>query len=82
MTRADIRLGRKPLLSVEETAILLGQSRSSIYRAIDKGDLPLPVVKISGRWRVPRRAVERLLEGEVLTGMPQPAHIPDRVSSQ
>ncbi|MGH9131886.1 MAG: helix-turn-helix domain-containing protein [Acidimicrobiales bacterium] len=64
MTSAGAHLGRKPLLSVEETAILLGQSRSSIYRAIDKGDLPLPVVKISGRWRVPRRAVERLLEGE------------------
>jgi excisionase family DNA binding protein len=69
MTRADIRLGRKPLLSVEETAILLGQSRSSIYRAIDKGDLPLPVVKIGGRWRVPRRAVERLLEGDIVVAM-------------
>jgi excisionase family DNA binding protein len=59
-------LASKPLLSVEETAILLGQSRSSIYRAIERGDLPLPVYKIAGRWRVPRRAVERLLDGEFL----------------
>ncbi len=52
----DRRLSTKPLLSVEDTAILLGQSRSSIYRAIDRGDLPLPVFTINGRWRVPRRA--------------------------
>ncbi|HZD66010.1 MAG TPA: helix-turn-helix domain-containing protein [Acidimicrobiales bacterium] len=68
MARGDQRLARKPLLSVEETAILLGQSRSSIYRAIDRGDLPLPVLVISGRRRVPRRAVERLLEGDVPAG--------------
>ena len=53
----------KPLLSVEETAVLLGQSRSSLYRSIEKGDLPLPAFRISGRWRIPRRAVERLLDG-------------------
>lgn len=55
----------KPLLSVEDTAVLLGQSRSSIYRAIDRGDLPLPVFTINGRLRIPRRAVERLLDGDV-----------------
>ena len=53
------------MLSVEETARLLGQSQSSLYRANRRGDLPLPVVRVSGRWRVPRRAVERLLAGEV-----------------
>jgi len=58
-------LALKPLLSVEEVAILLGQSRSSLYRSIERGDLPLPVFKLSGRWRVPRRAVERLLEGDL-----------------
>lgn len=55
----------KPLLSVEDAAVLLGQSRSSIYRAIDRGDLPLPVFTINGRLRIPRRAVERLLDGDV-----------------
>ena len=54
-----------PLLSVEQTARLLGQSRASLYRAIRRGDLPLPVVRVSGRWRVPRRAVERLLAGDI-----------------
>ncbi len=55
----------KPLLSVEDAAVLLGQSRSSIYRAIDRGDLPLPVFTINGRPRIPRRTVERLLDGDV-----------------
>jgi excisionase family DNA binding protein len=55
-----------PLLSVEEAAELLGQSRSSLYRSIHKGDLPLPLVRMSGRWRIPRRAVERLVAGELI----------------
>ncbi len=60
----------KPLLSVEGAAVLLGQSRSSIYRAIERGDLPIPVLTINGRLRIPRRAVERLLDGDIA---PQPA---------
>ena len=55
---------QKPLLSVDETAVLLGASRASIYRSIERGDLPLPVFKINGRLRIARRAVERLLAGE------------------
>lgn len=57
----------RPLLSVEEAAELLGHSRSSLYRSIHKGDLPLPLLRISGRWRIPRRAVERLVAGEMPT---------------
>lgn len=71
MNRQTTKLSHKPLLSVEEAAILLGQSRSSLYRSIEKGDLPLPAFKLSGRWRIPRRAVERLLEGELLLPQPQ-----------
>jgi predicted DNA-binding transcriptional regulator AlpA len=65
MAKADNRWSGKPLLSVEDTAILLGQSRSSIYRAIERGDLPLPVFTINGRLRIARRSVERLLSGEL-----------------
>lgn len=54
----------KPLLSVDEVAILLGTNRSSIYRSIERGDLPLPVFKINGRLRIARAAVQRLLDGE------------------
>lgn len=65
MGSRDRSRSTKPLLSVEDAAVLLGQSRSSIYRAIDRGDLPLPVFTINGRLRIPRRAVERLLDGDV-----------------
>jgi len=55
----------RPLLSVEEAAAMLGHSRSSLYRAVRRGDLPLPLLRISGRWRIPRRAVERLIDGDM-----------------
>jgi excisionase family DNA binding protein len=54
----------KPLLSVDEAAVLLGASRASLYRSIERGDLPLPVFKLNGRLRIARQAVERLLAGE------------------
>ena len=53
-----------PLVSVDEAAVLLGASRSSVYRSIERGDLPLPVFRINGRLRIARRAVERLIAGE------------------
>jgi excisionase family DNA binding protein len=53
----------RPLLSVEETAILLGETRSTLYRALKAGTLPFPVFRIGSRIRIPRRAVERLIEG-------------------
>ena len=60
------QLAHKPLLSVEEAADLLGRSRSSLYRSINRGDLPLPLYRISGRYCIPRRAVERFLDGDVV----------------
>jgi excisionase family DNA binding protein len=59
--RAELR----PLLSVEETANLLGESRSTIYRAIETGTFPLPVYRIGARMKIPRRAIERLIAGEL-----------------
>ncbi len=55
----------KPLLSVEETAFLLGETRSTLYRAVKAGTLPLPVLRIGSRIRIPRQAVERLIAGIV-----------------
>ena len=51
------------LLSVEEAATLLGIDRATCYRAIRNDTLPVPVVRLGGRIRIPKRAVERLLEG-------------------
>ena len=57
----------KPLLSVEEATVLLGETRSTLYRAIKAGNFPLPIFKIGQRIRIPRRSVERLLAGLPLT---------------
>ncbi|HUZ43410.1 MAG TPA: helix-turn-helix domain-containing protein [Acidimicrobiales bacterium] len=62
----------KPLVSVEEASILLGESRDSLYRSIKRGDLPLPVYRINGRIRIPRRAVLRLLDGLPPVGTEEP----------
>ena len=56
-------LSHKPLLSIEEAAILLGETRSTLYRAVKQSDFPLPVHRIGKRLRIPRRAVERLIDG-------------------
>ena len=83
MSRRELPLDRKPLLSVLETAIMLGQTQSSIYRPIEKGDLPLPVFKIAGRYRIPRLSVDRLLAGEVVPNEgagPRPVGTSDRAS--
>jgi len=58
-------LGAKPLLSLDEAAILLSIGRATIYRSVKRGDLPVPVIRINGRMRIPRLAVERLLAGDI-----------------
>lgn len=58
--------GAKPLLSVSEAALLLGMDRSTLYRAIRNGDVEdLPTARVGRRVRIPRRAVERLVAGQV-----------------
>lgn len=54
-----------PLVSVEEAAEILGQSRSSLYRAIERDDVPVPVFTINGRYRIARRSLERLIAGDL-----------------
>jgi excisionase family DNA binding protein len=63
-----IPLQQKPLLSIEEAAEILGVGRSSLYRSIQRGDLPLPLFRINGRYWVAQRAVE------VLIGAGEPEH--------
>jgi excisionase family DNA binding protein len=47
-------------LRISEAARLLSMSRSAAYQAIRAGQLPS--VRVAGKWRVPRAALERLLE--------------------
>jgi excisionase family DNA binding protein len=57
----------KPLMSVQEAAGMLGVSRATIYRQIERDELPLPVYRVGRRMRIPRLQVERFLRGETLS---------------
>jgi excisionase family DNA binding protein len=52
------------LLNLEETAFVLGIGRSTIYRAVRDGKVPFPVHRIGGKWYVPKRALQRFLDGK------------------
>jgi len=59
------------LLTLEETALLLGIGRSTLYRAVNEGKVPFPVHRIGGYWYVPKAALQRFLNGDdVGTGSP------------
>ena len=60
------RQNRTPsiLLTVEQTALLLGISTSKVYRSIDRGDFPLKVITINGTIHIVRAAVLRFIKGE------------------
>lgn len=72
-TAGGLRLDRsraREILPGDQTAAQRGRGRSAarlkpVVRLpmVQRGDLPLPVFAINGRAWVPRRAVERLLEG-------------------
>jgi len=57
--------GRTPTereaLSVGETARVLGLGRGAAYQAVASGEIPS--LRIGGRILVPRRQLERLLDG-------------------
>ena len=71
----------RPLLSVEEAALLLGVTRSTLYRAIKAGTFPLPVFRIGQRIRIPRRSVDRLIAGLPLSPPEEPS-LDDPTSSR
>lgn len=64
MAASRISTSSKPFLSVVEAATLLGESRSTIYRSIAHEDFPVAVVAINGRLRIPRKALERFIDGD------------------
>jgi len=55
-----VPLEQKLALTVEEAAALLGMSRSKAYQAVRSGELPS--VRFGGSVRVPRRALDELLD--------------------
>ena len=47
--------------NVEEAGVLLGLSRTSAFEAVRRGDIP--TIRIGRRILVPRKALEKMLEG-------------------
>ena len=62
MSRQSRDASSRPLLTVSQTAVLLGCDRSTLYKAIGTDRFPLPVVRLNRRILIPRVAVERLLD--------------------
>ena len=54
-----------PLASVEEAAAIFGMSRATLYRQIERGQLPLPIYLLGRRMRIPRLQLERFLRGKL-----------------
>ncbi len=52
-----------PWLDAEEVAPLLATTAHTLRRLARQGRSPVDVRRIGGRWRFPRRAVERFLDG-------------------
>ena len=56
------------VLSVEAAAKALHISRNLAYEAVRRGEIPS--IRVGKRYLIPRRALERLLEGEKLSSTP------------
>jgi excisionase family DNA binding protein len=66
------RWGELPaVITVAEAAVLLGLSRSSAYRAAERGELP--VIRLGGRMRVPVARLQALVGLTQRATTPQPA---------
>ncbi len=57
----DITNSQSPVLTVEEARLLLRLSRNSMYAAIARQEVPH--LKIGRRILIPRKALERLMDG-------------------
>ncbi len=54
----------KPFTELPKVAEVLGISPWQAYRLAREGRLPLPVVKLGRAYRVPTKALARLIEGD------------------
>ncbi len=54
---------------LSEAAKLLSMSRSAAYEAMRKGSLP--AIRIDGKWRVPRKALEQFASDAMAKSAPE-----------
>jgi excisionase family DNA binding protein len=73
----EVDMGTDPLLlTVEEAAPLFRRSRSSLYAAIQRGEVTAGVVRIGSKILISRPALLRWLESAGLPPPQQAAHGP------
>lgn len=51
------------VLTPTDVADRLGMARETVYRLLARGEFPIPALRIGGRWKFSRAAVDRYLEG-------------------
>lgn len=57
-----IQESQSETLSIKESAAKLGVSEKHLYRLLARGELPVPVLRIGARIRVPRAALGRYID--------------------
>lgn len=50
------------LVGIGEAGATLGISRTTTYKMLREGRFPVPVIRLGGRFRVSKRALERFIE--------------------
>jgi excisionase family DNA binding protein len=59
---------------VQEVAVMFKMSRMTVYRAIGSGELH--AIRIRGRWLVPARVIDALVEGALLRAAAAHVEVP------
>jgi predicted DNA-binding transcriptional regulator AlpA len=72
MTASSQRQQADPLLTIPQLASMAGLHASTLYRSLERGDFPLPLIRLGSRVRVSRAAAERLIHGAPSPAPPAP----------
>lgn len=64
MASKALSSGEAKTVSVEQAGKIIGIGRNQAYDAVRRGEIPS--IKIGGRILVPRVALDRMLNGEIL----------------
>ena len=52
---------KRATVDVATAASILGVHKATLYEAIERGDAPVPVIRLGARILIPREALERLV---------------------
>ena len=64
MTITELEQSKKQFLTAKEAADFIGMSIRTLYDLCDEDELPFRVVKMRGRWYVPKRSFLMFVKDE------------------